>query len=107
MKLSELSDKLTYYVATAKGFETRKGYTFTASVGKTSVELAVCKEKDGTWTVTECTTGIAVAGDFEKRYLALKGVDAKMVKEVAKLLKADEYAKRAKALEKHIKKASK
>lgn len=107
VKLSELSDKLTYYVATVKGYETRKGYTFTATVGKTSVKLAVCKEKDSTWTVTECTTGIAVGGDYEKRYLALKSVNVNAVKEIAKMLKTEEYQKRAKALEKHIKKVSK
>lgn len=103
----DLSDKTSYYVATAKGFETRKGYTFVAKVGKTKVQLGVAKEKDNTWTITELTTGIMVAGDIEKRYIALNMVTEELVKNVAALLKTDEYKKRVNALEKHTKKASK
>ncbi len=105
--LSELGDKTTYTVVTGKGFETRKGYLFTAKTGRTTVQLGVAKEKDGTWTVTEITTGVMVAGDFDKRFRALQGVDVALVKNVAKALKSEEYQARAKKLEKHNKKASK
>ena len=107
VEFSELSDKTTYTVVTGKGFETRKGYVFTATVGKTTLTLGVAKEKDKTWTLTELTTGISVGADYEKRFMAHKALEVKEVKSIAKMLKEEEYQKRAKALEKHNKKASK
>ena len=82
LKLSELSEKCTYTIRKSNGFGTMKGYTFTATVGRKKLNLGVAKGKGGTWTVTELSTGMAITGTAEKRYLALALVTAQLVSDV-------------------------
>ena len=103
LKLSELSEKCTYTIRKSNGFGTMKGYTFTATVGRKKLNLGVAKGKGGTWTVTELSTGMAITGTAEKRYLALALVTAQLVSDVYAALKTDNMKKCAKELEKHNK----
>ena len=103
LKLSELSEKCTYTIRKSNGFGTMRGYTFTATVGRKKLNLGVAKGKGGTWTVTELSTGMAITGTAEKRYLALALVTAQLVSDVYAALKTDNMKKCAKELEKHNK----
>ena len=103
LKLSELSEKCTYTIRKSNGFGTMKGYTFTATVGRKKLNLGVAKGKGGTWTVTELSTGMAITGTAEKRYLALALVTAQLVSDVYAALKTDNMKKCAKELENHNK----
>lgn len=103
LKLSELSEKCTYTIRKSNGFGTMKGYTFTATVGRKKLNLGVAKGKGGTWTVTELSTGMAITGTAEKRYLALALVTAQLVSDVYAALKTDGMKKCAKELENHNK----
>lgn len=103
LKLSELSDKCTYTIRKKDGFGTMKGYTFTATVGRKKLNLGVAKGKGGIWTVTELSTGMAITGTAEKRYLALALVNAQLVSDVYAALKTDGMKECAKELEKHNK----
>ena len=103
LKLSELSEKCTYTIRKSNGFGTMKGFTFTATVGRKKLNLGVAKGKGGTWTVTELSTGMAITGTAEKRYLALALVTAQLVSDVYAALKTDNMKKCAKELENHNK----
>ena len=103
LKLSELSEKCTYTIRKSNGFGTMKGYTFTATVGRKKLNLGVAKGKGGTWTVTELSTGMAITGTAEKRYLALALVTAQLVSDVYAALKTDGMKKCAKELDNHNK----
>ena len=103
LKLSELSEKCTYTIRKSNGFGTMKGYTFTATVGRKKLNLGVAKGKGGTWTVTELSTGMAITGTAEKRYLAIALVTAQLVSDVYAALKTDNMKKCAKELENHNK----
>lgn len=103
LKLSELSEKCTYTIRKSNGFGTMKGYTFTATVGRKKLNLGVAKGKGGIWTVTELSTGMAITGTAEKRYLALALVTAQLVSDVYAALKTDGMKKCAKELENHNK----
>ena len=103
LKLSELSEKCTYTIRKSNGFGTMRGYTFTATVGRKKLNLGVAKGKGGTWTVTELSTGMAITGTAEKRYLALALVTAQLVSDVYAALKTDNMKKCAKELENHNK----
>lgn len=105
VKLSELSEKVTFDIAEGKKFSTRKGYTFTATMGRKKLQLGVAKEKDNTWNITELTTGLSLTTGAEKRYLALNTVDAELFEKAYEALKNDKNKKLAKKMADH--KASK
>lgn len=99
LKLSNLSEKCKYTIATKNGFETVKGYVFTAGLGKCKkLHLGVAKGKDGLWTLTELSTGYKIGAlvGYAKRYLALESIDEALIAETTKYLKS-EKGKRAAA----------
>ena len=95
LKLSDLSEKCKYTIATIDGFETVKGYVFTAGLGKCKkLHLGVAKGKDGLWTLTELSTGYKI-GTYAKRYLALNAIDEALITETTKYLKSEKGKKAA------------
>lgn len=97
LKVSDLSEKCKFTVQIEDGtFKAVKGYVFTAGLGKCKkLHLGVAKEKDGTWSISELSTGALLAGGYEKRYLALEAVNADFVTKVTKLLKTEKAKKAA------------
>lgn len=106
VKLSPIGEKSTYATVGADGkYINRKGYELTATLGHRKLNLGVHKEKDNTWVVIELTTGLALAGDFEKRYLAVAAIDADLFETTYQALKGETGKKYIKAMAEH--KASK
>ena len=98
LKLSDLSEKCKYTIATIDGFETVKGYVFTAGLGKCKkLHLGVAKGKDGLWTLTELSTGYKIGAlvGYAKRYLALNAIDEALITETTKYLKSEKGKKAA------------
>lgn len=61
----------------------RKGFTFSAKVGETEIELIAVKLSHDKWNIAKAETGELIGKTVEHRYLALEQVTASFVKKNA------------------------